>query len=244
MPPGASSRTMCWPTRSRSSSAGSRTPGRAGVFEPNAMTLATVGADGQPVGAGRPAQGRWTRAGSRSSPISTAARPRDRRQRQGRAGLLVGPPGAPGALRGHARARRRRRGRRLFREPPARQPDRRLGLGAEPGDREPERARGGGATSCERALRRRRRAAAASSGAASAWCRCAPSSGRARPTGCTTGCATAATPTAAGGSSAWRPEPMPRARARQRGGASAPRPRSARRPPPPPPPDPHRRCSR
>ena len=205
---------------------------RAEIHEPNAMTLATVGADGQPSARVVLLKGLDRRGLAFFTNLESRKAGEIARQRQGGAGLLVGAAGPPGALRGHRRAGRRRGGRRLFREPAARQPDRRLGLGAEPGDRRAARRS------------RRRRGACEERFAAGAvprpafWggLRLVPEraefwQGR-RPTGCTTGCATCAARTGRGGSSAWRPEAMakhaPRSAGASRPGGGA-----------PPAPDPH-----
>ena len=91
-------------------------------------------------------------------------------------------------------------GRRLLRQPPARQPHRRPGLAAEPGDRRPRRAGGPGRRA--RGAPPRGRAAAAPLGRLPRAAGARSSSGRAGRAGCTTGCATPV-PRKAGGSSAW-----------------------------------------
>ena len=92
---------------------------RAEVHEPNAMTLATVDAAGQPAARmvllkGVDARGLafYTNRDSRKAQRAVG-------QSQGGAGVLVGAVAAPGALRGHHRGGRCGRGRRLLREPAA-----------------------------------------------------------------------------------------------------------------------------
>ena len=114
------------------------------IYEPNAMALATVGADGQPTARmvllkGFDAEGFvfYTNLESRKA-RELAGNPRasllfwwDRLHRQVRIEGTVEPVDGG-------------RGRRLLRQPAARQPDRRHRLAAEPGDRGPRRAGGAG----------------------------------------------------------------------------------------------------
>jgi hypothetical protein len=123
---------------------------RAKVYEPNAMTLASVSAEGQP-------SARMVLlkiADRRGLAFFTNLCSRKARELEGspRASLLFwwGPH----------RAGRRRRGGRLLRQPAARQPARRMGLGAERGRRRAPCPGRGGAPP-PRALRGRRCTAAA-----------------------------------------------------------------------------------
>ena len=148
-------------------------------------------------GAHRPAQGGRPARARLLHQSRPAARPGARRQPQGGAGFLVGAAGAAGALRGRRSSRSTRR-----RPTPISRAGRAAARSA-PGHRRR-------AASCRTARRSRRRRDATSngsppapcrgpsSGAACAWCRSAPSSGRARATGCTTGCATSGAPMVAG----------------------------------------------
>ena len=93
---------------------------RAEVHEPNAMTLATVDAAGQPA-----ARMVLLKGVDRARPrlLHQPRQPQGQRavgQSQGGAGVLVGAAAAPGALRGHDRGGRCGRGGRLLREPAAR----------------------------------------------------------------------------------------------------------------------------
>ena len=94
---------------------------RAGLHEPNAMTLATVDA------AGQPAARMVLLKGVDARGLDLLHQPRQpqgqgaRGQSQGGAGVLVGPAAAPGALRGHHRGRSTR---------PRRTPTSRAGRGA------------------------------------------------------------------------------------------------------------------
>ena len=168
----------------------------------HAMTLATVDADGAPdarmvllkgfgpdgvsllhqprVGQGEAARGA-RRGGAR--PLLARARPPG-------AGPRPGGAAARGGLR------------RVLRDPPARLPDRRLGLAPE---RAAARPRGAGRPGARDrgAVRRRRRPAPALLGRLRAAPRARSSSGRARPAASTTASSTRATGTA-GGSSGWR----------------------------------------
>ena len=106
------------------------------------MTLATVDGAGQPAartvllkGIDRRGLTFYTNLDSRKARELIG-------QRQGGAAVLVAAARAPGALRRDDRAGRRCGGRCLLRGAAARQPDRRLGVGAEQRDRRPRGARG------------------------------------------------------------------------------------------------------
>ena len=116
--------------------------------------------------------------------------------------------------RGPVVARERRGGRRLFPEPPPRQPHRRLGEPAVAPAREPLRAREGGRRP-RREIRDRRGAAPALLDGLPHRARVASSSGRTARSACTTGCCSPARATAGG-----RPGSIPDRRAAVRDSAA------------------------
>ena len=111
--------------------------------------------------------------------------------RQGRAVLLLEEPAPPDPQPRPGHAGQRGRGRRLFREPPARQPHRRLGEPAIAASRKPLRPREGG-RAARRQICRRPRSRARPTGPASASPRSPSSSGRTAPSACTTACCSCA----------------------------------------------------
>ena len=170
------------PTRCRCSPAGSRTRCSREMLEPNAMTLATVAADGQPVAADGAAQGFRRRAASSSTPTTTAARAASWRPTRPAALCFWWDAPAPaGADRGPGRAGRlqprptptSRRGRMAAGSAPWASPQSEVIAG---------RAAAGGRASGELRQRiRERRAAAAALGRLPRRARAASSSGRAGP---------------------------------------------------------------
>ena len=197
-----------WPTtRSRCSAGGSTTRSPPGIGEPNAMVVSTVSAEGRPSSRMVLLKG-YDEGGLRvlhqlrlaqGAPTSPPTRP-----------ARCCCPGTTSSARCASTAPPRRSRARgvggVLRQPAARLPARRLGVGraGRPvvGGREPDRA-AGGVRRRGGALRRGRRAAARRPGAATSCARRPWSSGRAGGAGCTTGCGTGETE-AAGWSSGSR----------------------------------------
>ena len=173
------------------------------IYEPNAMMLATVGADGRPACRAVLLKGFdergftfYTNLESRKAE-ELAANPYaallfwwDRLHRQVR---VEGPVELVDAAEADA----------YFASPAPRQPDRRLGVAAEPGDRRAGSRWRRRRRSCAHGSRRASPSRGRRTGAATGSGRRRSSSGRDGGAGCTTGCATRGTATA-GGSSGWR----------------------------------------
>ena len=189
----------------------------AGVAEPNAMVIATAGADGRPDARFVLVRG----VDERGVVFFTNLRSVKSRQLAdnpiGRRRVRLARPAPPGARPRAGRTGHRGGERRLPRVPAAGQPDRGVGVAAERGGGRPRRPRSAG-------RRGRRPGSTAStsparrSGAAGAWSSRRPSSGRVARAASTTACATAAAPAASGSSSASRPEDR-----RSHGGFASPR---------------------
>ncbi len=109
------------------------TPRAAALTEPNAMAVSTVGADGAPSSRFVLLRGLDERGFVFYTNHSSEKAEELAGEPARGAAVRLAPAAAPGARHGHGRALRRRRGRRLLREPSAWQPARRVVVAAERG---------------------------------------------------------------------------------------------------------------
>ena len=164
------SATTSPPTRSLPSSPGWRRPSIAGLHEPNAMVVSTVGSDGAPVVADGAAEDRRrTRLRLLHQPRVAQGPRADGQTRPARCCSPGTPLERQVRIEGTASVVSRRRGRRLLRHPSARVAARRLGVAAVVSRRQAAMRSTAATPRSRRPLRRRRRGAAPAALVRASW---------------------------------------------------------------------------
>ena len=191
------------------------------------MMLATATADGRPSAAGGLAEGGSMQRGFVFyTNLESRKAERAVRQPARRLVLSVEVAEPAGPRRGRGRAGLRGRGRRLFRQPAARQPDRRLGLRPVAAARQPRASSKSGSTMFTRRFADAARSCGRISGPGFGCAPSGSSSGRTSPLGCMIGWCSCATARAGDGNGSFHDDPGPRPTALVRCGPAPPTPRS------------------